>query len=153
MPELEQIRAAYENGAMPMRATAVLLGMAAEKIRSLARQHGWAARSETMYAPGVTPRERADAMRAADRDRQLALYGDAATVTDVRFLRQQGFIVHREGAGARVANVLCTLAALRAKAARERRLLEAGRPKTGAGAHTSSQSEAASAAGRGLRHL
>jgi hypothetical protein len=125
MPELEQIRAAYENGAMPMRATAVLLGMAAEKIRALARQHGWAARSETIYAPGVTPRERADAIRAADRRRQVELYGDAATVDDVRLLRRCGYVVVREGERCRIGNTLCSLADLRAKAARERRLAEA----------------------------
>jgi hypothetical protein len=66
----------------------------------------------------------------AEAARQVELYGDAATVDDVRFLRQQGFVVHREGAGVRIGNTLCTLAALRAKAARERRLLE-GQAKAG----------------------
>jgi hypothetical protein len=122
MPELEQIRAAYESPSLPLRATCVLLGIAAEKIRSLAREHGWRPRTEGLER---TPCERAIAVRAADAARQVELYGDAATVDDVQFLRQQGFIVHREGAGARVGNTLCSLAALRAKAARERRLIEA----------------------------
>jgi hypothetical protein len=69
--------------------------------------------------------ERAAEVRAAEVARQAELYGDAATVDDVRLLRQRGYVVVREGQRCRVGNMLCSLAALRAKAARERRLMEA----------------------------
>ena len=98
-----------------MRSIAVLFQVPKDEISALAKEHGWPPKSDK------TPSERAAAARAAEAAREVDLYGDAATVADVRFLRQQGFVVHREGAGVRVGNTLCTLAGLRAKAARERR--------------------------------
>jgi hypothetical protein len=117
---IEQIRCAYERGAMPCRTVGVMFGLANGKIYALVKAHGWAARSE------MTPCERANAARSAEAARAIELYGDA--IEDVRLLRQRGFVVVREGERCRVGNTLCTLAALRAKAARERRLLEADRP-------------------------
>ena len=62
-------------------------------------------------------------MRANEAARERDLYG--AAIDDVRLLRQRGYVVVREGQGFRVGNQACTLAAMRAKAARERRLIEA----------------------------
>jgi len=74
----------------------------------------------------MPPPEREAAVRAAELACEVELYGDAGD--DVRFLRQRGFVVTREGDRFRVGAALCTLAGLRAKAARERRLA-AERPR------------------------
>jgi len=75
-----------------------------------------------------TSRERAAAIRAAEAARDRQLYADA--VDDVALLRRRGFVVTREGHRCRVGNTLCSLADLRAKAARERRLAEAANGMT-----------------------
>jgi hypothetical protein len=66
-------------------------------------------------------------VKAADAERQAELYGTA--LEDVRLLRSRGFVVVREGTQYRVGNTPCTLQQLRAKAARERRLMKEHRPK------------------------
>jgi len=113
---LEQIRGAYERGTLPARTVGSLFGLANGEIYALVKAHGWAARSE------MTPRERAAAARAAEGARQVELYGDLAGVDDVRLLRSRGFVVVREGDRFRVGAAVCSLAEVRAKASRERRL-------------------------------
>jgi hypothetical protein len=149
---VEQLGRAYALGTAA-RPLATLFGITPSELVDIARRQGWQTRAEGLWAPGKTARERAAEIRAAEAARQVELYGCAGGVDDVRTLRRRGFTVTREGNRYRVGNALCSLAELRAKAARERRLMQADRSKAGAGAHTSSQSEAASAAGRGLRHL
>jgi hypothetical protein len=120
---LEQIRRAYELGCLTARTVARTFGLASGGLFALVRCHGWAARSEGLYAPGTTARDRAIAVRAAEAAREVELYGDA--IADVRLLGQRGFVVVREGARCRVGNSLCTIAEMRAKAGCERRVLEA----------------------------
>jgi hypothetical protein len=126
---IEQLGRAFVLGT-PTRAIAIMFAITTTELRHLVRREVWAARSETLS--NTTPSERAAAARAADAAHQVELYGDAATVDDVRLLRRQGFVVHREGQRCRVGNTLCSLADLRAKAARERRLMEADRPRKAA---------------------
>ena len=123
---LEQIRDAWRLGT-PSRPLAVMFGITSTELSHLVRLHGWQTRAETFWAAGKTAAERAAEVRAAEATRAVELYGDA--IEDVRLLRSRGFVVVREGERCRVGKTLCTLAALRAKAARERRLLDAGRPK------------------------
>jgi hypothetical protein len=113
---IEQIRGAYERS-LPARTIGLLFGLPNGEIYALVKAHGWAARSE------MTPCERANAARAAEAARTIELYGDA--VDDVRLLRRRGFVVVREGERYQIGNALCSLADLRAKAARERRLTDA----------------------------
>ena len=119
--QLTQIRTAYESTDASVRVLVTMFSTTRSEIYGLARQHGWSKRADTLAA--TTARERAIAVRAAEAAREADLYGDA--VADVRLLRSRGFVVIREGQGYRVGNSVCTLAALRAKAARERRLIEA----------------------------
>jgi hypothetical protein len=113
---IEQIRGAYERS-LPARTVGSLFGLANGEIYALVKAHGWAARSE------MTPCQRANAARAAEAAREIELYGSAGGVDDVRTLRRRGFT--RDGGGFRCGNTVCSFADLRAKAARERRLLEA----------------------------
>jgi hypothetical protein len=118
-PEMiEQIRRAYARS-LPARTIGLLFGLPNGEIYALVRRHGWAARSE------MTPCERANAARAAEAAREIELYGSAGGVDDVRTLRRRGFTVTRDGHRYRVGNALCTFEEMRAKAARERRLIEA----------------------------
>ena len=68
---------------------------------------------------------RSPAEAAQDR----ALYGDA--IADVNLLRQRGYCVIREGKQYRVDNHLISVAELRRKAVRERRLAAPGRSWSG----------------------
>lgn len=106
-----------------MRVLVTMFGTTRGELFALARQHGWTRRADTLAA--TTARERAIAARAAEAAHQVELYGDAATVDDVGILRQRGWVVTREGNRCRVGSALCSFAELRAKAARERRLLDA----------------------------
>jgi hypothetical protein len=69
------------------------------------------------------PNRRTPADLASESER--ALYG--VLLKDVRFLRQRGFGIHREGRKLRVGNRLVSGRGLRALAARERRLLQDAR--------------------------
>jgi hypothetical protein len=117
--KVEKIRQAYEDGDASVGVVATMFGISRQEIFDLAREHGWSARSDS----NMTPREKAIAVRAAEVVREVELYGDA--IADVKLLRQRGFLVVREGDRCRVGNSLCSLADLRAKASRERRLTEA----------------------------
>jgi hypothetical protein len=122
-PEMvEQLGRAYALGTMPARLLAIAFAISTTELSDLVRRHGWQARATGLWAAGKTPRERAAEIRAAEAARVVELYGDA--LDDVRLLRRRGFVVVREGQRCRVGNMLCSLAALRAKAARERRLAE-----------------------------
>lgn len=121
---LAQIREAYERGSMPARFVAAMFAISTNELYELVKRQRWKPRAQGLYAPEKTPLERAAEIRAAEAARQVALYGDA--VDDVRLLRRCGYVVVREGERYRVGNSLCTLAALRAKAAREHRLLDGG---------------------------
>jgi hypothetical protein len=129
-PEMiEQLRCAYALGTMPARLLAIAFAISTTELSVLIRRLGWQTRATGLWAPGKTPSERAAEIRAAEAARAFELYGDA--VDDVRLLRQRGFVVVREGQRCRVGNMLCSLAALRAKAARQRRLMEAQRETVG----------------------
>ena len=119
---IEQVRAAWALGT-PSRPLAVMFGITSTELSDLVRRNGWKPRTEGLWAPGKTPVERAAEIREAEAARQVELYGDA--VDDVRLLRQRGFFVVREGNRFRIGNAVCSLADLRAKAARERRLADA----------------------------
>jgi hypothetical protein len=119
---VEQLGRAYALGTAA-RPLATLFGITPSELVDIARRQGWQTRAEGLWAPGTTSRERAAEVRAAEAARERELYGDA--VDDVRLLRRRGFVVTREGHRCRVGNMLCTLAALRGKAARERRLSDA----------------------------
>jgi len=116
---VEQLGQAYAVGTSS-RALCVAFSISTPKLEALIRQHGWTPRTEGLWAPGKTAAERAAEVRAAKAARERELYADA--VDDVRLLRSRGYVVVREGERCRVGNQLVTLAALRAKAAGERRL-------------------------------
>lgn len=108
------------------------------KLVEWANVHGWPLRGMGAQRPGAqksrtyrqTPKPRTEAQQRADRQaeeaaRDAALYrGD---LTDVDYLRSKGFGIDRAGIdpdseGIRFGNTVISFAALREKAARERRL-------------------------------
>jgi hypothetical protein len=119
---VEQVRRAYVLGTTPTKPLAVMFGISPSELFALVELYGW-----RQHAAGrdleKTSRERANEARQAEAVREVDLYGDA--IDDVRLLRQRGYVVGREGERCRVGNQLVTLADMRAKAARERRLAEA----------------------------
>jgi len=125
---VEALGAAYRLGTMPGRLLAIAFAISTTELAALIRRHGWTARAEGLWAPGTTPAERAAQIRSADAARQVALYGSATGVADVKTLRSRGWTVTRERRGVRVGNKLCSFVEMRAMADRERRLIEAGRP-------------------------
>jgi hypothetical protein len=128
---LEQIRAAWALGT-PSRPLAVMFGITSTELSHLVRLHGWQTRAECFWAVGKSAAERAAEIRAAEAAHELSLYGDQAAIDDVRLLRRRGFVVVRESQRCRVGNMLCSLAALRVKAARERRLIGPAQASAGA---------------------
>lgn len=109
-------------------------------LEALADAQGWpprglrgprlSAQKSRNFKKAPKPRTEAQARedrRAEEAARELELYGDA--VADVALLRQRGFGVDRIGInpkaeGVRFGSKVITMAELREKAARERRLME-----------------------------
>jgi hypothetical protein len=79
-----------------------------------------------MAKTSLTFAQRAAQNAADEAARERDLYN--ASAADMKLLRSRGFSVVREGEGVRVDNARCSFTEMKSKAARERRLLEAGRP-------------------------
>ena len=131
--EINKIGDFYKGNSLSIREICERFDATPGEIQCLKEREGWPARghaSKPIGFKGVQPKianpfdlaAYAAAARRADAERDAKLYG--AALDDVNLLRRRGFAVTREGQYVRVGNDLITLAELRGKAARERRLLE-----------------------------